>query len=218
MSSKYVYPSNVSTPTLLRLPSYLDVIQRARENGVARLSSAEIGEELGYGSVQVRKDLASVSNAGKPRTGFDVIQLEADIRKALGYDENRNAILIGVGHLGRALMNYEGFQKNGLSILAGFDIKPTDDPTLEEKVLPLSSLKDFVAKNDIDLAIITVPATEADKVAADVVAAGIHAIWNFSPTTIHVSPDIIVQNENIAESLGVLWYRMNTEGQNATNS
>lgn len=207
------FPQDVSTPTLLRLPSYLDVINRARKNGVTRLSSAEIGEELGYGSVQVRKDLASVSNAGKPRTGFDINQLEADIRHALGYDENRNAILLGVGHLGKALMNYEGFENNGLKILAGFDVKPVDDPSISDNVHSLTMLNDFVAKNDIDLAIITTPAAEADKAAARIVEAGIKAIWNFAPTTLHVPDNVIVQNENIAESLGVLWYNMKTKEQ-----
>lgn len=208
------FASNVSTPTLLRLPSYLDVIQRAKSNGVARLSSAEIGEELGYGSVQVRKDLASVSNAGKPRTGFDVNQLETDIRYALGYTEKRNAILIGVGHLGRALINYEGFQANGLKILAGFDINPTDETTLGKMVFTMDNMKNFCANHEVDLAILTVPAASADEAAKIIVDAGIHAIWNFAPTTLHVPEDVIVQNENIAESLGLLWYRMKTEGPN----
>lgn len=208
------FDANVPTPTLLRLPSYLDVIQRAKESGITRLSSAEIGDELGYGSVQVRKDLASISNAGKPRTGFDVIQLEKDLRHALGYNENRNAVLLGVGHLGRALMNYESFPNNGLNILAGFDIVPTDDETLRGKVFPLSHLADFCRENQVDLAILTVPAEAADDAAAEVVAAGIKAIWNFSPTTLHVPENIIVQNENIAESLGLLWYRMQTENRN----
>lgn len=208
------FASNVPTPTLLRLPSYLDVIQRAKQSGIARLSSAEIGEELGYGSVQVRKDLASISNAGKPRTGFDVVQLEEDIRNALGYNEDRNAVLLGVGHLGRALMNYETFPKNGLHILAGFDIKACDDPGVEAKVYPLDQLRDFCRENKVDLAILTVPAVAADDAAAEVVAAGITAIWNFSPTTLHVPDNIIVQNENIAESLGLLWYRMQTENRN----
>lgn len=207
------FNANVPTPTLLRLPSYLDVIQRARQAGLKRLSSAEIGRELGYGSVQVRKDLASISNAGKPRTGFDVMQLEKDIRHALGYNEDRSAVVLGVGHLGRALMNYTGFKNNGLRILAGFDIKPSDDPTLKGKVMPLSSLENFCRENEVDLAILTVPAEAADDAAAEVVKAGIKAIWNFSPTTLHVPDEIIVQNENIAESLGLLWYRMQTENR-----
>ncbi len=209
------FDENVPTPTLLRLPSYLDVIERALQNGITRLSSSEIGDELGYGSVQVRKDLASVSNAGKPRTGFDVRQLEKDIRHALGYNENKNAILLGVGHLGRALMNYENFPDNGLHILAGFDIKPSDDPALEGKVFPVSEMPDFCRDHDIDLAILTVPAEAADDAAAEVVGAGIRAIWNFSPTTLHVPDDVIVQDENIAESLGLLWYRMQTENKDA---
>lgn len=205
------FPRDVSTPTLLRLPSYLDVIGRAKKTGISRLSSAEIGDELGYGSVQVRKDLASVSNAGKPRTGFDIHQLEADIRHALGYDEDRIAVLVGVGHLGRALMNYEGFANNGLQIVAGFDVKPTSDPTVKDRVHSITTLKDFVAKNEVDLAIISTPASEADHVAQLIVQAGIKSIWNFSPTTIHVPENVIVQNENIAESLGVLWYKMKTK-------
>ncbi len=201
-------PQDISTPTLLRLPSYLDVIHRAKNAGKTRLSSAEIGKELGYGSVQVRKDLASVSDAGKPRTGFDIYKLEDDIRDTLGFNEEKNAVLLGVGHLGRALMNYEGFRENGLHILAGFDVKPTHDSTLKDKVLTLNELEAFVAENVIDLAIICTPASEADRAAETIVNAGIKAIWNFAPTTLHVPDEIVVQNENIAESLGVLWYNM----------
>jgi redox-sensing transcriptional repressor len=201
-------PQDISTPTLLRLPSYLDVIHRAKNAGKTRLSSAEIGKELGYGSVQVRKDLASVSDAGKPRTGFDIYKLEDDIRDTLGFNEEKNAVLLGVGHLGRALMNYEGFRENGLHILAGFDVKPTHDSTLKDKVLTLNELEVFVAENVIDLAIICTPASEADRAAETIVNAGIKAIWNFAPTTLHVPDEIVVQNENIAESLGVLWYNM----------
>ncbi len=201
-------PQDISTPTLLRLPSYLDVIHRAKNAGKTRLSSAEISEELGYGSVQVRKDLASVSDAGKPRTGFDIYKLEDDIRDTLGFNEEKNAVLLGVGHLGRALMNYEGFRENGLHILAGFDVKPTHDSTLKDKVLTLNELEAFVAENVIDLAIICTPASEADRAAETIVNAGIKAIWNFAPTTLHVPDEIVVQNENIAESLGVLWYNM----------
>lgn len=201
-------PQDISTPTLLRLPSYLDVIHRAKNAGKTRLSSAEIGKELGYGSVQVRKDLASVSDAGKPRTGFDIYKLEDDIRDTLGFNEEKNAVLLGVGHLGRALMNYEGFRENGLHILAGFDVKPTHDNTLKDKVLTLNELEAFVAENVIDLAIICTPASEADRAAETIVNAGIKAIWNFAPTTLHVPDEIVVQNENIAESLGVLWYNM----------
>lgn len=201
-------PQDISTPTLLRLPSYLDVIHRAKNAGKTRLSSAEIGKELGYGSVQVRKDLASVSDAGKPRTGFDIYKLEDDIRDTLGFNEEKNAVLLGVGHLGRALMNYEGFRENGLHILSGFDVKPTHDSTLKDKVLTLNELEAFVAENVIDLAIICTPASEADRAAETIVNAGIKAIWNFAPTTLHVPDEIVVQNENIAESLGVLWYNM----------
>ena len=201
-------PQDISTPTLLRLPSYLDVIHRAKNAGKTRLSSAEIGKELGYGSVQGRKDLASVSDAGKPRTGFDIYKLEDDIRDTLGFNEEKNAVLLGVGHLGRALMNYEGFRENGLHILAGFDVKPTHDSTLKDKVLTLNELEAFVAENVIDLAIICTPASEADRAAETIVNAGIKAIWNFAPTTLHVPDEIVVQNENIAESLGVLWYNM----------
>ena len=201
-------PQDISNPTLLRLPSYLDVIHRAKNAGKTRLSSAEIGKELGYGSVQVRKDLASVSNAGKPRTGFDIYKLEDDIRDTLGFNEEKNAVLLGVGHLGRALMNYEGFRENGLHIFAGFDVKPTHDSTLKDKVLTLNELEAFVAENVIDLAIICTPAYEADRAAETIINAGIKAIWNFAPTTLHVPDEIVVQNENIAESLGVLWYNM----------
>ncbi len=211
MSQIDPFSANVSRPTLLRLPSYLDVVQRARKENIARLSSAEIGDELGYGSVQVRKDLASISNAGKPRTGFDIVQLEKDIRKALGYDDERNAIVVGVGHLGRALMNYEGFSGNGLNVLAGFDIEPSSDENLGRKVFHISTIKEFCENNEVDLAILTVPAQEADNAAKEIVDAGLKAIWNFTPTTLHVPADVIVQNENIAESLGLLWYRLKTE-------
>jgi redox-sensing transcriptional repressor len=157
------------------------------------------------GEVQVRKDLAMVSSGGRPKIGYPRESLTDDISQFLGYDNTTDAILVGAGKLGQALLGYSGFDDYGLNILAAFDAKPASDRTEDGKpILPMEELESFCRLNKILMGIITVPAAHAQEVCDKLIACGIKAIWTFAPVHLEVPANILVQNENMATSLAVL--------------
>ena len=146
-----------------------------------------------------------VSDGGRPKIGYQREALIDDIEQFLGYDNTTDAVLIGAGKLGQALMGYKGFDEYGLNILAAFDIAPKIKKTEEDKpVYNLTELAKFCRTHKVLMGIITVPAEGAQNVADQLIAGGIKAIWNFAPTHLDVPANILVQNENMATSLAVL--------------
>jgi redox-sensing transcriptional repressor len=169
------------------------------------ISATALANALGMGEVQVRKDLAMVSDGGRPKVGYLREGLIDDIEQFLGYDNTTDAVLIGAGKLGQALLDYTGFEEYGVRILAAFDQCPAREQTDAGKpILSMNQLKDFCAAHKVRMGIITVPAAHAQGVCDQLIASGIRAIWNFAPTHLDVAPNIVVQNENMATSLAVL--------------
>jgi len=132
-------------------------------------------------------------------------RLIEDISQFLGYDNTTDAILVGAGKLGQALMGYKGFDAYGLNILAAFDVAPSADATEEGKpIYSMDRLESYCRENSVLMGIITVPAPYAQQVCDKLIQCGIKAIWNFAPTHLDVPANILVQNENMATSLAVL--------------
>lgn len=195
----------VSKSVLKRLPGYLAYLKNLPEDAPANISATSLAAALGMGEVQVRKDLAMVSDGGRPKIGYQRGALIDDIEQFLGYDNTTDAVLIGAGKLGLALMGYKGFDEYGLNILAAFDKNPQQDKTDEGKpIYDVAKLPAFCRTHKVLMGIITVPAEGAQGVADQLIAGGIKAIWNFAPTHLDVPPGILVQNENMATSLAVL--------------
>jgi len=195
----------VSKSVLKRLPGYLAYLKNMPENCPPHISATALANALGMGEVQVRKDLAMVSDGGRPKIGYLREALIDDIEQFLGYDNTTDAVIIGAGKLGQALMGYKGFEEYGLNILAAFDKYPRMDVTEEGKpVYPVDKLENYCRKNKVLMGIITVPSECAQEVADQLIAGGIKAIWNFAPTHLEVPSHILVQNENMATSLAVL--------------
>ena len=190
----------ISKAVLKRLPGYLAYLKNMPEGASPNISATALANALDMGEVQVRKDLAMVSDGGRPKIGYQREALIDDIEQFLGYDNTTDAVLIGAGKLGQALMGYKGFDEYGLNILAAFDIAPKIKKTEEGK--PVYNLTELSHK--VLMGIITVPAEGAQSVADQLIAGGIKAIWNFAPTHLDVPPNILVQNENMATSLAVL--------------
>ena len=198
-------PKKISKSVLKRLPGYLAYLKSMPESAPSHISATALANALGMGEVQVRKDLAMVSDGGRPKIGYLRESLIDDIEQFLGYDNTTDAVLIGAGKLGQALMGYSGFDEYGLNILAAFDVKPGLDRTDDGKpVYHISKLASFCRAHKVLMGIITVPADFAQEVADQLIAGGIKAIWNFAPTHLDVPPNILVQNENMATSLAVL--------------
>ncbi len=195
----------ISKSVLKRLPGYLSYLKSLPESAQAHISATALANALGMGEVQVRKDLAMVSDGGRPKIGYLREALIDDIEQFLGYDNTTDAVLIGAGKLGQALMAYKGFDEYGLNIMAAFDRSPKMEKTEEGKpVYPISKLEQFCRNHKVLMGIITVPAEAAQEVADLLIAGGIKAIWNFAPAHLDVPQGILVQSENMATSLAVL--------------
>lgn len=200
----------VPQPVLKRLPRYLNYLKGKKKEGLERISSTMISADLGLNSVQVRKDLACVSDCGKPRTGFDLHMLIRDIEHFLGYGNTKDAVLVGAGNLGRTLLAYEGFAGYGLNILAAFDIdeKLADTEVHGKRIFPVHRLPEMTERLCASIGIITVPAACAQEICDLLVAGGVKGIWNFAPTHLEAPENIIIQNEDIAASLALLSNRL----------
>lgn len=195
----------ISKAVLKRLPSYLTYLKNMQPTDSPYISATTLANALGMGDVQVRKDLAMVSDGGRPKVGYRRECLIEDIEQFLGYDNTTDAVLIGAGKLGQALMDHAGFDEYGLNILAGFDVKPSADHTEDGKpIYPMEMLESFCRANKVLMGIITVPAPYAQEVCNKLISCGIKAIWTFATVHLEVPPHILVQYENMATSLAVL--------------
>lgn len=198
---------NVSKNQLRRLPFYLSYLRSKYQEGVMYISSPQIALGLELSEEQVRKDLALISKSfGKPKTGRSVETLIMDLEEYLGYKNVSKAVIVGAGHLGSALIAYQGFAKYGLDIMAAFDNNPLKIGTIvgDKNIYSLDSLEEVCQKQSVEIGIITVPAEAAQEVCDRLVNLGVRAIWNFAPIKLDVKENVIVQNENMASSLAVL--------------
>ena len=195
----------ISKSVLKRLPVYLSYLKSLAADAPAYISATMIANALGMGDVQVRKDLAMVSDGGRPKVGYSRENLVDDLEQFLGYDNTNDSVLIGAGKLGLALLGYSGFAEYGLNILAAFDVAPVTDKTENGKpIMSMDKLESYCRSNKIRMGIIAVPASCAQDVCNRLIDSGIKAIWNFAPTHLEVPDHILVQNENMATSLAVL--------------
>lgn len=195
----------ISKSVLKRLPGYLSYLKSIPEGTMPYISATALANALGMGEVQVRKDLAQVSDGGRPKIGYLRESLIEDISQFLGYDNTTDAILVGAGKLGQALLGYSGFGAYGLNILAAFDAEPAQERSAEGKpIYPMERMESFCRSIKVLMGIITVPAKYAQDVCDQMIRCGIKAVWNFAPTHLDVPKGILVQNENMATSLAVL--------------
>ena len=205
----------ISRATLKRLPTYLSYLKALPSEASANISATALAAGLHMGEVQVRKDLALVSDGGRPKIGYNREHLIADIENFLGYGNSNDAVLIGAGKLGRALLGYGGFAEYGLNIVAAFDANDTLIGTTNggKPIMHLSRLGEVCQRYKIKIGIITVPAEYAQGVCDLLIENGILAIWNFAPKHLNVPDGILVQNENMAASLALLCQHLNERMQ-----
>ncbi len=198
--------NSIPKATLGRLPKYLLYLKELPDIKDATISATAVAKGLSLGEVQVRKDLAAVSGAGKPKIGYKRAKLIDDIENCLGYDEVTHAVLVGAGKLGRALLDYDGFEKFGVKIIAGFDCneKAFHIGKNSKEILPIKDICVYCKEHDVKLGIITVGQGSAQEVCDILTESGIKAIWNFAPCALKVPSGVLLKHENLALSLAHL--------------
>jgi redox-sensing transcriptional repressor len=197
----------ISTQALKRMPYYIQYLKELQKNGIEVVSALMIANNLDLKEIQVRKDFSSISTTkGKPRAGFNVDELISNMEEFLGYHNVDDAVLVGVGLMGKSLLSYRGFEKMGMNIVTAFDIATSVVGTEVngKKILPAGKISEMCRRMNIHIGIITVPAEEAQIVCDQLVAGGVRGIWNFAPIHLSVPKNVLVQNENMAASLALL--------------
>ena len=192
--------AEISRATMGRLPGYLNYL-RSLSKETRFISSTAIAKGLELGEVQVRKDLSAVCGAGKPKVGYDVSALAESLEAALGTHSKGEAIIVGAGKLGLALLGFGGFSEYGIRISHAFDNDPSK---LSASVLPLGELPQYCRQHRIEIGIITVPSEAAQQTADLLTSNGIKAIWSFSTVRLQTPENVTVQYENLALSLAHL--------------
>lgn len=201
--------NGVSWQTLQRLPLYLNYLRSLPES-MRHVSSTDIAVGLGLHAVQVRKDLAAIGSSGRPRTGYETGHLKNRLTMYLSKGTRRPAILVGMGHLGRALARYQGFRDYGVE-LAGFFDNNADvigEVYCGMRVKTVQQLTEYCKQLDCPIGILTVPREQAQGACNLLVAGGAKAIWNFAPIYLSVPSGITVLDEDIASSLALLTEKM----------
>lgn len=193
---------------IYRLSVYLRCLQRLKANDIRTVSSEALAKAARVKSTQLRKDLTYFGQFGTRGLGYDVEQLSKMISDLLGTTSLQPVILVGLGNLGLALLSYKGFEQEGFEIIGAFDIEVQRkrDKAISTPVYPMERLREIIDKHGVRMAIITVPASAAQEVANQLIAAGISGILNFAPIVLHVPDDVMVNNVNLAIELENLSY------------
>ena len=197
--------SGISKATLGRLPHYLQLLRELSVDDIPNISATVIAKKLSLGEVQVRKDLNAVSGAGKPKVGYKTAELIKSIEAHLGQGDMTNAVLVGAGKLGKALLDLDDFADYGVRITAAFDCneKPVRYNRSIE-ILPMNEFEHFCKANNVRIGIITVGAGSAQEVCNRMIESGIAAIWNFAPCDLEVPDGTLLRQERLALSLAHL--------------
>ena len=200
----------ISKAVISRLPRYYRYLADLKEENVDRISSNDLAKRMHVTASQIRQDLNNFGGFGQQGYGYNVSYLHGEIGKLLGIDRQNKVIIIGAGHIGQALANYQNFSRRGFLVKALFDIDPEviGRNIRGAEVYSLDRLEEYLAENEVDIATLTLPRDRALEVANRLCACGIKAIWNFAHTDLNVGEDVLVENVHLSESLMQLSYRM----------
>ena len=205
-------PNNgISEAVIKRLPRYYRYLNDLSEQGVERISSAELSKIMKVTASQIRQDLNHFGGFGQQGYGYNVKYLYNEIGKILGLDKVYNMVIIGAGNLGQALANYVKFEKRGFWIKGIFDVNPRLRGVSVRgiEIRMIDELPQFIREHQIQIAALTVPKSGADMMAPILVENGVKAIWNFAHTDLHLPKDVVVENVHLSESLMQLSYNLN---------
>lgn len=202
--------NKISTAVVRRLPKYYRHLGDLERLGEEKISSQQLSEKTGFTASQIRQDLNHFGGFGQQGYGYKISELKNAITDIIGLDKKYKAIIVGYGHIGQAIYKYKGFDVADFDVVGVFDIEERDVNGV--KTRDISTMKDFLKKNPVDIAIITVPVDVAQEVCDTFEEGMIKAIWNFAPTDLKVGFKIPIESVHLSESLySLIFYLWNID-------
>ena len=200
----------ISKAVIKRLPRYRRYLGELKKKGIEKISSKDLSELIGYTASQIRQDLNNFGGFGQQGYGYNVNLLYDEIGTILGLDKKYQIVIVGYGRLGQAMASYIANNEGNFHIAGIFDVRQIiqDVEFKDAQILTCGSLSGFVKKENIDIAVITVPAEKAQIVADTVCGAGIKGIWNFTAVDLDLPEDVVCENVHVSDSLHALAYYM----------
>ena len=200
----------ISRAVVKRLPRYYRYLGDLLERGVERISSNDLSEKMRVTASQIRQDLNNFGGFGQQGYGYNVEFLYNEIGRILGLDKTYHMIIVGGGNLGQALTNYVKFEKRGFKIIGIFDVNPelVGKNVRGIEIRVADEIPRFLRENDIQIAALTLPKSQAEEMAVPLVENGVKAIWNFAHLDLRLPEDVIVENVHLSESLMQLSYNI----------
>ncbi len=210
-------PIEIPAVVIDRLPVYARALTDLESRGRDVVSSQELGEVLGVTPAQIRKDLSYFGRFGKQGRGYNVQRLAQELRQILGLDRQWSMILVGVGHLGQAILTYDGFHPQGFIIIDAFDSDPS---VVGEEIggVPIhdtAELKEYLSARQVDIGIVAVPPEAAASIIDVLVSGGIRAILNYAPTSVSVPDTVEVKNIDPVLALQSMTFYLKTTASQA---
>ena len=201
---------DISQAVISRLPRYFRYLGDLKERGVERISSQELSDIMKVTASQIRQDFNNFGGFGQQGYGYNVSYLYDEISKILGIDRQHSLVIIGAGHLGKAIAGYTNFTRRGFVFKGAFDCNPELFGTRirDVEVKPIDEVEEFVKNNNIEIAVLTIPKDQAVPMAHKLVNCGIKAIWNFAHVDLDVPDNIQVENVHLSDSLMKLSYNI----------
>ncbi len=201
----------ISQAVISRLPRYFRYLGELKDEGIERVSSQELSDIMKVTASQIRQDFNNFGGFGQQGYGYNVEFLYKEIGNILGLDKTHRLIIVGAGNLGQALANYVNFERRGFLFKGIFDnnLELHGKKIRDIEVQPMENMEVFVKENDIDIAVLTIPKTEAVALAEQLVAYGIKGFWNFAHVDLNVPEEIQVENVHLSDSLMKLSYNIN---------
>ncbi len=208
-------PLDIPEVVIDRLPMYYRLLTSLSDAGVATVSSQELGEALGVTPAQIRKDLSYFGRFGKQGRGYSVRRLADELRLILGLDRRWRMVLVGVGHLGRAIASYRGFEPEGFDFVAAYDVSADAlGQSLDGvPVRDVAQLEADLAAAPVEVGIVAVPASQAQAVIDRLVRAGVGAILNYAPIAVQVPPHVEVRQIDPVLALQGMTYHLHHRAQ-----
>ena len=200
----------ISKAVIKRLPRFRRYLKELEKKGVEKISSKDLSVLIGYTASQIRQDLNNFGGFGQQGYGYSVNNLHEQIGSILGLDKTYKMVIVGYGRLGQAIASYISNNESNFHIAGIFDVKQIiqDVEFKDAQIMTCGSLRDFVEKEQVDIAVITVPSQKAQLVADTLVDAGIKGIWNLTAVDLELPDNIAVENVHMSDSLHALVYYM----------